>query len=60
MNKTNPESRPIKKYQVWQREHSSTWYFNEFDSLKEAIESERYGDFFITALVNYEVKERNE
>lgn len=50
--------KPTKKYQVWQRDEQ--WFFNEFDTLEEAVASVKYGDYFITKLVGYKVEETEE
>lgn len=47
----------IKRYQVWQLDGGSSWYYTDYDTLKEAVESVKYGEYFITEKVNYEVKQ---
>lgn len=46
----------IKKYQVWQLESGSAWYYIDYDTLEEAVRSIKYGEYFITEKVNYIVK----
>jgi len=49
-------NKPTKKYQVWQRD--GNWYFEEFDTLEEAIKYQTYGEHFFTKLVKFKTVEQ--
>jgi hypothetical protein len=55
----NDSGVPIKKYQVWQREYGSTWFFNDFDTIQEAVSHQTYGDHFFTKLVKLKIEEES-
>lgn len=41
-----------KPYQVWQRGEGNQFTFDEFDTLEEAIQAQKYGDWYLTKFVN--------
>lgn len=51
------EKKFTKKYQIWVYSDSSSFIPYEYDTLKECLLHERYGQaFYLTEKVDYEVK----
>ena len=50
--------KPKKEYILWVNYGTEGWGWQDFDTLKEALESEKFGhDWTITKRVDYEIKE---
>lgn len=50
------DGKPLKTYQVWERD-GGNWYFNDYETLDEAVRAIKYGDYFITKKIDFNVEE---
>lgn len=48
----------IGPYILWQNYGCEGWKPTSFNSIKEALEGEKYSEFTITKAIDYEVKEK--
>lgn len=48
-----------KKYQVWEYAEGQSYSFTEFDTLQEAIEAPKHGDWYVTKSVDIKFKEQS-